>query len=901
MKKILALFAFLFIASSAQAATLLSTTTGNFTAAGTWKVASAVASSEIDSDASSFNLSTGNSDSTAFTPAATGIDAVAIKISSIVTPTGTVTVKLRNSTTSTDAATVTINASDLATSAKGWHVFSFATVTPNGTDSYIVRLTRSVADAAANRISIQASTAAAANMCREIRLVTTQAPVANDKLIVAGEFTGAGASTSYTVTMDETATTSYGPIVSGGPPQGLTVNNKATFAYGVAASTNYYLKLKGILHVYSGGTFTIGTSGSPMPSTSTAVLEFASVANVDSGLYLDNGSVFNTYGNALTYDRAVLAADEGGLCNTSGTTVTRIEGDGFTGMSGNIIINGTTYTISSVTNNNTLVLTSTAGTQTFSTYVLAATTSLTTDVSTGWLNGDSIQIATTNRFFSAKLAENERVSLTANAVGTGLTTSALVYGHMGTSPTQAEVANLTRNVKIRGMSQSLSGFVYIGATATVSSYWTEYYYLGSATAGKRSIEVATTTGTVDFQRCSFYDANTGTNMGNGFWFISQPSGGITISNNIFANMTYIALYTYVSHTGTNTYSGNLFIKTYYGIESYDNSDTITNNTFVGCTARGIYLGEEGSLLGTISGNTIHSSSYGLLSGGSIVGGTISNTTAWRNTYGISMQDDGSNWTIDTATLFGNDSAQIYMFASHLGCIIKNVTANAGTGIVGQYGFFNSGDIGDLLVANSSFGVTTQFSLANFTGTGNTLSKTVFHNVTWGAGTMVAANSLNFESSVSFEKYNGTAGDHRTYTGYGVEQTDSTIFKTATPSSRLTHSGTNFLFKSGIKRVAIVNNSTVSIACWVRESVVGDGTDYNGERIKLWVKANPSIGINSDTLLATATVASEGAWEQLTGTTPTATDDGVVEFYTTSGNSSTTPTGWVNVDDFSITG
>ena len=96
-------------------------------------------------------------------------------------------------------------------------------------------------------------------------------------------------------------------------------------------------------------------------------------------------------------------------------------------------------------------------------------------------------------------------------------------------------------------------------------------------------------------------------------------------------------------------------------------------------------------------------------------------------------------------------------------------------------------------------------------------------------------------------------------------------------------------------VAVANGATLTPTVKVRESVAGDGTDYNGNRIRLIVKANPAAGIASDTVLATATASSEGAFESLSGTTAAVTDDAVLEFVVDCDGT----TGWVNVDTFSI--
>ena len=84
------------------------------------------------------------------------------------------------------------------------------------------------------------------------------------------------------------------------------------------------------------------------------------------------------------------------------------------------------------------------------------------------------------------------------------------------------------------------------------------------------------------------------------------------------------------------------------------------------------------------------------------------------------------------------------------------------------------------------------------------------------------------------------------------------------------------------------------ACHVRRLYVGAA--YNGSRVDLYAKANYNLGITSDTLLATATAASDGAWEGLTGTTATVADAGVLEFYFVCNGT----TGWINIDDFTAT-
>jgi len=878
--------------------TRISCANSGWTTAATWKVASAVSGTELDSDAASVTISTGNSDSGTFVPAATAIDAVAIKIYTTTNPTGTLSVSLRNSTAGTNT-TVTINASDLNASARGWHVFSFGAVTPNGTDTYLIRVTRSVADSATNRISIYCSTAAASNMSRQVRLTTTGAPGAGDKLIVAGEFTGQGTSTAYTVTMDETANTSYGPTVVGGPPQGITVCDKSTLNYGYASTVNYYLRVKGVMYVYPGGTFTIGTAAHPIPSDGSAVLEFASVTTVDSGLKV--GGTFYTYGNALTYDRANLAVDTGGICSTAATVVTRIEGQTFTGMSGNIIINGTTYTIASVTSNSRLVLTSSAGTQTAKAYVLANTTTMTTDVSTGWLSGDIIGLASTGQYVATQTQlECEQRTLSGDAVGTTITvSSALTYGRMGTTPTIAEIVNLTRNVKIRGITNALYGYIFIDTMASGSMYWTELYQIGSIGAGfsgRYGVQIGVTNNSFEVQRCALRDSPNG----YGLLATGPNCDNITLSNNVFYNLLLPA-YVLEATTGSVTIDNNLSIKSNYGYYSYDNDMIFTNNTVVGTVDLPIAYNEKGKVLGTFSGNKVHSCNFGL-NFKFLLGGTVSDFTAYRNYYGIYINTGQQNVTYTNITLFGN-VVGLYLNQTLTNCIFDNITINAGSpSYPTNYGLANVVACPGTVISNSSIGVTTPHT-ADMYGQATNSNSLIFQNCTFSGGTPnILTNYNQGDSYFAFERLNGIEGNNKTYFGIGTRSLDTTagMWRTASPSERLTTSVVDTSLKSSIKSVSVKKNATVTVSVWVRESVVGDGTDYNGGRCKLWVKANAALGINSDTLLDTATASSEGAFQKLTGTTTAAVEDGALSFYVTCGNASVTPTGWVNIDDWATT-
>jgi len=335
-------------------ATKISKATGNFTAATTW--ANVDAGSEIDSE---YGYS-GSSTSTMYTPnfalGANTLDGVAIKIAVINATTGTVTVILSNYTApGLREGTTTINVADLRgpvaalAGQVGWYFFKFpSNVTPNGTDLYRVGITTSVNN------SLQIYTSQSNGYSRMVRLTSAGvAPAANDKLMLMGECTGPGTQNSFTVTMDNTTTTVFGPTVSGGPPQTFTINAYSTLSYGTAASTNYYLRTQGVFAVWAGGTLSIGTSGTPIPSTSTAVLEFNCVSNVDSGLEIRSGA-FNAFGFPKWPGNTI--------SNATNTTPIQIYSSGhglvvgeritIKGVAGNTAANGTWEVISVVDANN---------------------------------------------------------------------------------------------------------------------------------------------------------------------------------------------------------------------------------------------------------------------------------------------------------------------------------------------------------------------------------------------------------------------------------------------------------------------------------------------------------------------------------------------------------------------
>lgn len=168
-----------------------------------------------------------------------------------------------------------------------------------------------------------------------------------------------------------------------------------------------------------------------------------------------------------------------------------------------------------------------------------------------------------------------------------------------------------------------------------------------------------------------------------------------------------------------------------------------------------------------------------------------------------------------------------------------------------------------------------------------------------------------DSYVISEKHDQTAGLRKVWCSDGTMQLDSVIpWATGKSSWRMVPNSATSLLRSfvgsagmgesyGKFKVAVAAGTAATVSVMVRESVAGDGTDYDGQRIKLYVCANAEAGIASDTLLATATVASEGAFETISGTTAVVAEDCVLSFYVVAGGTGYTG-GWINVGAWSAT-
>jgi len=848
-------------------AVLKSIASGNFTDASTWGLIDST--SYLNGENATESLLTTAYSATrsqSFTPGAITVSHIGVKLCERIGTTGTMSVHLATSADHVEVAgtEVTINVADLPSALEadlngGWIFFKLASpVTLAAATGYEVEAKTS----SATQVDLFCD-ATLDNISRALVTTTTQAPATGDDFNVSGEFTGAGTSNSFTVTMNNTATTDFGAADTALPRPAMMICTKGTLTWGTAAATAYYLKLSGHVIIYSGGTMNMGTTGTPCPRDSSMHLQFDCGANVDFGLTVRNLGTFTAQG----------------LSRTSGKNIVKC------------LLN-TDEAVNS--------------------------TSLGVDTDTGWLDNDEIAVATTTR----TATQCEKGALNGAAGASSLTVDGfagvgggLAFAHSGTSPTQAEVVLLTRNVKISGASATLQSFIDIRPTSTVDCDWAEFYWLGSATALKRGIDIATTTGSCSFNFCSRHSSTVASSMG---FNVSTASGTITLTNsivyNVISNHWLEVATSGAGHVITDcvfmTCNLNGSMVTVVNIDGSFNNNAIIGNQSAGANAVGFTI-SDAQAIGFNSNYhdiNIHGHACDIAMTCSVIGGgTISNLKIWRNLIGGvnsgALNVTSNLVTYDNCQFFGNQNANLLMQSPGRNNTFLSCTSNGDTTFGTLYMASLATAVPDTKFINCSIGVVSGIFTAH-TVMFNILSTVTYIDIlvsncpTSQSFTNDLVNSQsNFppgKSAIRIQKFNQIAGRHRTYKAYGYLATEDTIVRTGGKSlAMIAVDGFVTKLESSSFLVPVANGATLTPSVYVREST---SPAYAGGRPRLVLKRNDAIGITADVVIATATAASEGAWEQLTGTTAAATDNGVMEFVVDCDNSigAEAP---VYVDDF----
>lgn len=821
-------------------------TSSNFTSAN-WKTIDTT--SYLDGGNTSLTLTTvAYAASQTFTPGAITVEGVALRIASIsATPAGTFSVQLWNSTDAVQAAVVTCNVSDLAAAGVkaivpgGWIYFKFGSaVTLIAAKAYSIRVLSSTA----SQVYVYRD-GTNANWLRCLVTSTTGSAAAGDLLYSSGYITGAGATTAITPTFDNTATTVF---------NFLKIGYLCTMTCQNSPSTNYNLYTTAQSQI--AGTFEVGNSVTRLDSTSTFTWENQAAAVAGNGILITSGGRLTVFGKSKTR-MARAAAD-------------------------------------------------------FS----AGATSITTDISTGWENGDLIGIGATSRG-ATPLVETK--ALTADAVGTTLTIAAVTNLKLGTAPTQAPLINLSSNINFRGSSAVNTFYMSLsGVSATLDLDSITCRFLGSASAGFRGIGIAALSQNNTFRvnSCAFYDlhascitieANASTAQAGIIESTNNVQyGGLSHAYNTAATLS--AGFTSAKITGNWVIGcvGAASISINSSDRRFDVQDNVVNGAqgatnFAIATTVNAYSWSQG----VISGNRAEcTASVGFVL--SLANVNASNFTAYRcNTYGFQLTL-GTDSKIDGLTSFGHVVGSLFITssASFYDYFINNADIQAGVTETCPRGLLisTSSLIKNFVFSNSVFGTVTPHATGDIILVAITMGDIILIESTLGSTSQVVLQSaMSKGSSVRLQRSGGVAGTNRAFWRQGRTDTDSVIYDTgvagSTKSLRATPSSATEKLYFPIGSVAIPAGSGATITLKVRKSVIGDGAAYNGNQPEIIMRANAAAGssFDADQVVMTATNAANGAWETLTYSIPTVTDNTALTFY---GQVDGTA-GWVNFDTLRI--
>jgi hypothetical protein len=825
---------------------------GDNTAAATWQIVDLTSANESESN----TIVVPTTYATTYTPFAPGvitIDGIGVRLSNRTGTTGTFSVELYNTTLGASVAgtEVTIDCADFSgsTTARlngGWYFFKFASpVVLLAATNYIVRFKTS----SATQISLFGSTATTPS--KFVRTTTTKSPTTGDNRIVVGEWTAAGTTVTRTVTLDDTgAAIDYGGGATSIVTPALSIGGGGIVLAGTTASTTYVQKISGNVVVYNGGILRIAASGSEMPTSSSFTWTFDCVANCDFGIDVRPGGEFTAYGESkqrwtlLTSNKA------------------------------------------------------------------AASTSIQVVSTSGWNVGDVLLFAPTGT--SATQGEIKTILTVDSPVQVTLS-AGLTNAHTGTGDCVGEVGNLTSNVKIVGKSTTVGTFVCFRESSIAELDNVEVQYYGSLTNSRRGVEIqhlTTSTNSGVLNSCSFRDCISSGGVGaysNGSLFY--------ITNNIVSSSVSTTAMLFIASSTTPTsfnVSGNLMST--IGISgtlavNYNSRNNATctfeNNNIAGFTTAisvtTVYIVITEVI---ISGCKIHSCTNG-----------ISSTTSQKKTVSLSSFVCCANGALGmcghanfiSCDFIGNSTAG---FSGTLGATLWAVTVLTSCTFRGRTSFAQASGIvfssaynhaSSITLNNCTFGVSIAHTAADVNITASFGGTVILNNCTLASTNEVNSTAHTFldESAlIALQRIDGTTENHRTHVMQAIITPDSTISRTASPSLRITPKSSTIPCNTSLFsfKVPVNSGQACTPVVYVRESEAGDGAAYNGSRVDLYVKANYNLGITSDTLLATATAASDGAWEGLTGTTATVADAGVLEFYVVCNGT----TGWINIDDFTAT-
>ena len=556
------------------------------------------------------------------------------------------------------------------------------------------------------------------------------------------------------------------------------IGSNGIFNYGVSASTNYVLRLAGDVWIGRSGTFTIGTITNPIPATSTAILEINCASALQFQIY--NFGTFETKYATTVLHRALLNAD-----------------------------------------------------------IAVGATTMTTNVSTGWKQNDVIVIPSTTR----TTTQHERVTLNVDASGTTLTHGTTSFAHDGNAAIyiQADLANLTRSIKIRSVSGTFKTRFQQGLNGVTTFFDVEFFEMGGFIHNSGS---GLNAGTFNTQQCTFWQT---TSPGTTTIFLYLNTSTYTLSNNVF--------YNYADFFGSVTDNNLIIGFTGFGAMgagSLGSNNVISSSQNAGLSGVALVNGSTGNRFYATGGNgAIYNTTTGF-------NNTVSNYVFFNNSVAIRFLSvtAGSDRTpfekFENCYFYGNvttiDSGSFRKLQFN-NCFFWG----GKTGLITAIGYspmFNDYiHFSDCTFGRRPDGVDSLFSTSCLRGgqVGTTLTNCLFFGIQASHGGASTFTSVNGFNGVTSLKNNQTTNEYRQFQANGFIQNDTVITYNGLPTIRITPViATNKTFSDPV-RVAVKSGQTCTIFVVVRKSITGDGTVYNGNQPRLMYAFNPLAGNLTETV------------------------------------------------------
>lgn len=860
----------------------LAAVTGNMTTAGTWQDIDVTFRDVADTTVQSIDQTFRGA--TPFTPGAIQIDGILIKMGQRQNAaSGTMSVRLYNST---DAAavvgtTVTIDSADVplpgspAQNSMNWSYFKFAApVTLTAGKAYYPQM----ATANINQ-GINVCRVGGVNYAWACGLVLTgasaAAPTTNDQVIIVGAWTAAATISTVTVTMDQTnSAIKYGTTSTS--LQSVVVGRGGVLTFGTAAATNYYMNIQGLFAVAKDGVLNVGTVATPIPRGSTATLNF-DITGSTGNYYLQSHGTITFQGLSRTVGKNVVGC--------------------------------------------LLTANHTAGATTFA-----------VDRDTGWLSGDSVIVAGTQR--TSNKADDLTLAIDAGAAL--LTTGASSFDHAGlvASGIQAEVILATRNVVCRVTTAGKNSFIHLQKQMSFDADWAAF--IGMSATLSSTYRGISYTDPVAFgvDYCHFDGFND--SLSHGFTLHSGSSGVPPSFDQVYTNLTYTRMQDYLYYESNPATLSSGYATTLQDVWGVAKAVYYSAGLAYWGSPKPLSLircrvsGSQGAVPVVTLGNT----------DAAVGNARVLFQDCVFHDMGIAIQITGThvdNIVLDNVFFYrlkttGSLTAAIYFLTASNGLLVKNSqflspqhyaiyhTVNRKTqgtfrnckfGAEAAYStgssfLFSSaggqqGDIGfrfeNCLFGDAAGGVYTD-PTADFDANNGCYHyyRLVFVNSNSGNATKMSAlmiQSFQNRAYAAYQREQGVLGTHRVYyPRLGTVARDASVYRSSPASEKMTPTTgtTDFKLESQGKRFDCSVGSQRSPSVWVKTDVA-----YNGAAPRLMMRANPALGTDDDVVLATHSLVS-GSWVQLTGTMATpAEDDGQMEVYVDCDGSA----GNVWVDDWSV--